>query len=134
MFLTLEDPNAKLKGSRDPLGSQPIWAKFGRHVVSNLTMQTTSTRGFTIVLLGRYFGARLIEEAFFWLPEVTTDNVFELAHLHAFFRIEGIKVIQTDLHAAHVPFVFSCVFVLPLNIRRDGVVFTDSLKRSSACA
>ena len=30
-FLTLEDPNAKIKGSRDPLGVQPIWAAFGRH-------------------------------------------------------------------------------------------------------
>ena len=67
-------------------------------------------------------------EAFFWLPEITTDDVFELAHLHAFLRIEGIKVIQTDLHAAHVPFVFSCVFVVPLNIRRDGVVFTEKLQ------
>ena len=34
MFLTLEDPNAKIKGSRDPLGAQPIWAAFGRHVVT----------------------------------------------------------------------------------------------------
>ena len=45
MFLTLEDPNAKIKGSRDPLGAQPIWASFGRHVVTNLTMQTNSARG-----------------------------------------------------------------------------------------
>ena len=29
MFLTLEDPNAKIKGSRDPLGAQPLWASFG---------------------------------------------------------------------------------------------------------
>ena len=46
MFLTLEDPNAKIKGSWDPLGAQPIWAAFGRHVVTNLTMQTNSARGF----------------------------------------------------------------------------------------
>ncbi|MFT5394148.1 MAG: hypothetical protein ACI8PT_004355 [Gammaproteobacteria bacterium] len=61
MFLTLEDPNAKLKGSRDPLGIQPLWSAFGRHIVSNLTMQTTSVRGFTIFLLGRYLGAQLID-------------------------------------------------------------------------
>ena len=62
MFLTLEDPNAKIKGSRDPLGAQPIWASFGRHVVTNLTMQTNSARGFTILLLARYLTERLIEE------------------------------------------------------------------------
>ena len=62
MFLTLEDPNAKIRGSRDPLGVQPIWAAFGRHVVTNLTTQTNSTRGFTILLLGRYLTERAIEE------------------------------------------------------------------------
>ena len=52
-FLTLEDPNAKIKGSRDPLAVQPIWAAFGWHVVTNLTTQSTSVRGFTTLLLGR---------------------------------------------------------------------------------
>src|SRR5262249_35264320 len=47
-FLTLEDPNAKIKGSRDPLGVQPIWASFARHFISNLITQTNSVRGFTI--------------------------------------------------------------------------------------
>lgn len=89
MFLTLEDPNAKLKGSRDPLGSQPIWAKFGRHVVSNLTMQTTSARGFTIVLLGRYFGARLIDEG----------RVPREAALDVFLRMEQIGAYVR--HVAH---------------------------------
>ena len=60
-FLTLEDPNAKIKGSRDPLGVQPIWATFGRHVVTNLTTVSTSVRGFTTLLLGRYFAADLVE-------------------------------------------------------------------------
>ena len=60
-FLTLEDPNAKIKGSRDPLGVQPIWAAFGRHVVTNLTTQSSSVRGFTTLLLGRYFAAELVD-------------------------------------------------------------------------
>ena len=60
-FLTLEDPNAKIKGSRDPLGVQPIWSAFGRHVVTNLTTQSTSVRGFTVLLLGRYFAADLVD-------------------------------------------------------------------------
>lgn len=60
-FLTLEDPNAKIKGSRDPLALQPVWAKFARHFVTNLTTVTSSVRGFTVLLLGRYLGERLIQ-------------------------------------------------------------------------
>jgi hypothetical protein len=61
MFLTQEDPRAKIQGSRDPLGLQPIWASFGRRVVTNLTSTTTSVRGFTTHMLARYFGERLVE-------------------------------------------------------------------------
>ena len=50
-----------MKGSRDPLGGQPIWSAFGRHVVTNLTTQSTSVRGFTVLLLGRYFAADLLD-------------------------------------------------------------------------
>lgn len=62
MFLTLEDPRARVKGSRDPLGVQPIWSAFGRHIVANLTTVTDSLRGFTVLLLGRYVGERLHRE------------------------------------------------------------------------
>ena len=62
MFLTLEDPRARVKGSRDPLGVQPIWSAFGRHIVANLTTVTDSLRGFTVLLLGRYLGERLLRE------------------------------------------------------------------------
>ena len=62
MFLTLEDPRARVKGSRDPLGVQAIWARFGREVVTNLTTVTGSVRGFTILLLGRYLAQRLVED------------------------------------------------------------------------
>ena len=61
MFFTLEDERARIKGSRDPLGLLPVWAPFGRTVVSNLTTVSNSVRGFTVLLLARYFGARIIE-------------------------------------------------------------------------
>jgi hypothetical protein len=32
-FLTDLDPQAAIKGSRDPLGLQTIWVRLGRHVV-----------------------------------------------------------------------------------------------------
>lgn len=60
-FLTLLDPRAKIKGSRDPLGFQPIWTRFGRQVVSNLTTVTISAREFTVLLLGLYFAEQAVE-------------------------------------------------------------------------
>ena len=89
MFLTLEDPNAKTQGSRDPLGTQPMWQKFGRHVVTNLTMQTNSVRGFTILLLGRYLTERLIEEG----------RLGRKSAVDAFLRFEQLGAYVR--HAAH---------------------------------
>ena len=89
MFFTQEDPNAKIKGSRDPLGAQPIWTAFGRHVVTNLTTQTNSGRGFTILLLGRYLAERAIEGG---------QIERELA-LDAFLRFEQIGAYVR--HVAH---------------------------------
>jgi hypothetical protein len=54
-FLTELDSRAAIKGSRDPLGLQTIWTRFGRRVVGNLTTQTTSVRDFTTLLLGYHF-------------------------------------------------------------------------------
>jgi len=60
-FLTDIDSRASIKGSRDPLGVQPIWTKLGRHVVGNLTTVSTSVRDFTTLLLGYYFAERAAE-------------------------------------------------------------------------
>jgi hypothetical protein len=51
-FLTDLDERAQVKGSRDPLGVIPIWAKFGREVVGNLTTASGNVRGFTTLLIG----------------------------------------------------------------------------------
>lgn len=61
-FLTDLDPQAAVKGSRDPLGIQTIWARLGRHVVGNLTTVSTSARDFTTLLLGYYFAERVASE------------------------------------------------------------------------
>src|SRR5690606_904100 len=39
-----------------------IWARFGRHVVGNLTTVTTSLPDFIIVLLGHYFAEQVERE------------------------------------------------------------------------
>jgi hypothetical protein len=60
-FLTDVDTRAAVKGSRDPLGIQSIWTRFGRHVVGNLTTVSDSIRDFTTLLLGYFFAGRLAE-------------------------------------------------------------------------
>ena len=62
-FLTDLDSRAAIKGSRDPLGVQPIWTRMGRHVVGNLTTVSTSVRDFTVTMLGYYFAERVAEES-----------------------------------------------------------------------
>ena len=62
-FLTDIDPQAAIKGSRDPLGVQTIWVRLGRHVVGNLTTVSTSARDFTTLILGYYFAERVASEA-----------------------------------------------------------------------
>lgn len=61
-FLTDLDSRAQVKGSRDPLGAQSVWTRFGRHVVGNLTTVTNSVRDFTTLLLGYYFAERVAAE------------------------------------------------------------------------
>jgi hypothetical protein len=61
-FLTDLDSRAAVKGSRDPLGLQQIWARFGRHVVGNLNTVSNSVRDFTVLLLGYYFAEQLAHE------------------------------------------------------------------------
>lgn len=53
-FLTQLDSRAAIKGSRDPLGVQPIWTRLGRHVVGNLTTVSNSVRDFTVLMMGCY--------------------------------------------------------------------------------
>jgi len=58
-FLTQLDPNARIKGSRDPLGVQAVWTLLGREVVPNLSTVTTSVRDFTATMLGYAFAQQL---------------------------------------------------------------------------
>ncbi len=71
-FLTLPDPNAQVKGSRDPLGIQEIWSYFGRKVVGNLTTVSNSVHGFTTTLLGFYFAENIRAQE----PKLSTAEIF----------------------------------------------------------
>ena len=43
-FFTAIDPDARIKGSRDPLGFETIWTAFGREIIGNLTTVTRSVQ------------------------------------------------------------------------------------------
>lgn len=54
-FFTELDPNARVKGSRDPLGFEIIWTNFGRRLIKNLTTVTDNLEDFAIGLVGHVF-------------------------------------------------------------------------------
>jgi len=85
-FFTLLDPQAKIKGSRDPLGLQPLWTSLGRQVVRNLTTVTTSLRGFSVLILGLYFSERAIAEKNM-SPEKMVELFLKFEQLAAYSRV-----------------------------------------------
>ena len=91
MFLTLEDPRARVKGSRDPLGVQPIWSTFGRHIIANLTTVTDSLRGFTVLLLGRYFGERLLRDGEIEEEEEVVDVFLRVEQVCGYARCLALE-------------------------------------------
>ncbi len=54
-FLTEQDPNYRIKGSRDPLGFQPIWQSLGRNVVKYLSTVSNNLKDFQILSYAWYF-------------------------------------------------------------------------------
>jgi hypothetical protein len=54
-FLTEQDPNYRIKGSRDPLGFQPIWQSLGRTVVKYLSTVSGNIKDFQILAYAWYF-------------------------------------------------------------------------------
>src|SRR5215207_8406386 len=94
-FLTLLDPRAKIKGSRDPLGLQILWTKLGRQVVYNLTTVTTSLRGFTVLLLGLYFAERAITESNI-PPNQLVELFLKFEQLAAYSRVVAQTAHNSD--------------------------------------
>lgn len=94
-FLTQIDPRAKLKGSVDPLGLQPLWTRLGRRVIRNLTTVTTSLREFTTLLLGFRFAEILVEER--GEPaESFTDFFLKFEQIAAYSLYAGRDVVGAD--------------------------------------
>ena len=58
-FLTELDDRARVRGSRDPLGAQPLWGEVGRGLIGNLSTVSSSVRDFKVLLVGYWFVGRL---------------------------------------------------------------------------
>jgi hypothetical protein len=86
-FLTDIDPQAAVKGSRDPLGVQTIWSRLGRHVVGNVTTVSTSVRDFTTTMLGYYFTER-VREAGGHEADLATFLKWEQLAAHSRYRLD----------------------------------------------
>lgn len=54
-FITEPDINFRIKGSRDPLGFQPIWQKLGRKVIKDLSTVSVNIRDFQLMSFAWYF-------------------------------------------------------------------------------
>jgi len=105
-FLTAADSRAQVKGSRDPLGMQPIWVRVGRHCVGNLTTVSNSVRGFTSLLLGLYFADRVQEHE---RPSSSLEVFIRWEQLVAYsrgaaagdFDFRGTERVQQRLSKSH---------------------------------
>jgi len=54
-FLTQQDPNFRIKGSRDPLGFQTIWQSLGRNVIKHLSTVSSNIKDFQVLSYAWYF-------------------------------------------------------------------------------
>lgn len=104
-FFTALDPDARIKGSRDPLGFEQLWTGLGRTVVGNLTTVTRSVRQFSTLLFGFYFADKATEERAereeFFLPVFLR---FEQLAAYARYRdpaarsdIRGIRAVSRNV-------------------------------------
>jgi len=54
-FFSATDPNYRIKGSRDPLGFQTLWAAAGHKAVAHLSTVSVSLRDFMILTYAHHF-------------------------------------------------------------------------------
>ncbi len=109
------DPNYRVKGSRDPLGFQVLWAGAGRKAVAYLSTVSANLRDFMILSYGHYFYQYFnleSKESFlaFFLK-------FEQACAYARFHVNGERSFNGISHVA---------------ARQNDSSFSVSLKNSDA--
>lgn len=54
LFISIQDPRQRPKGTRDSLGFEQIWTSYGRKIIVGVTTITSSLDNFIVALLGFY--------------------------------------------------------------------------------
>jgi hypothetical protein len=115
MYFSAVDPNYRVKGSRDPLGFQVLWANAGRSAIAYLSTVSVNLRDFMILSYGHYFYKHLLpdnNESFlaFFLK-------FEQACAYARYYVNGEHSFNGVSHVA---------------AKQENTSFSISLKTSDA--
>jgi hypothetical protein len=95
-FFTALDPDARIKGSRDPLGFELLWTALGRRVVGNLTTVTRSVRQFSTLLFGWHF-ANQATEGLADRDEQFLPAFLRFEQLAAYVRYDNDRSGRTDI-------------------------------------
>ncbi len=85
-FLTEQDPNYTVKGSRDPLGFQVLWQAAGRTMIPHISTVSSSVKDFQILCIAHYLKEK------FAMEDASFDLFFiRLEQLMAYTRYERNK-------------------------------------------
>jgi hypothetical protein len=85
-FLTELDPNARVKGTRDPLGIQSVWSGFARLVVGGITSQTSSLDDFRILVMGSWLIDQVADDS---IPKASIFACWEQLAAYARLEVHG---------------------------------------------
>ena len=87
-FFTALAPEARIQGSRDPLGFLPVWSRLGRRIVRNVTTVSGDLRGWTTLLVSVGMVQDLVAEGA--VEAASRDEVF--------FRAEQLVAFAREVH------------------------------------
>jgi len=104
-FLTALSPNARLQGSRDPLGLLPVWSRLGRRAIANVTTVSADLRGWTTLLLATGMHEHGVAQG--WWRDDDLEPFYRAEQLIAFAReahgrgqaVRGIGRVRIHLRA-----------------------------------
>ena len=106
---------------------RPVWTRFGRHVVGNLTTVTTSVRDFTTLLLGYFWAERVSAElgpgselaTFLKWEQLAAYSRAKLNRDYSFRGTESVK--QTLNHGSRVTLSNSRAFQILSDQQTYGI-------------
>lgn len=119
-FLTEIDPNARVKGTRDPLGIQAVWTRFSRLVVGGFTSQTTSLNDFRILVMGSWLVDQIdldkvpAASAFACWEQLTAYSRHDIRGERSY---RGVTRVASRLAKSNEP--------IPISASRDAQILTN---------